>query len=108
MAEYGSYKLIVIIVRKGLSRRVMRACRKAGAEGATVLQGRGAGTHEQDSILGIRFEPEKDIILCLTDQRVKEKVLSKVNAAARLDRPGTGIAFVLKSSRIAGIAHKFL
>lgn len=99
------FKLIVTIVKKNLSRRVVRACKKAGAEGGTTIQARGTGTNEEGSFLGIHFEPEKDIILCLVPEKIIDKTISKIRAAARLDRPGTGIAFVIKSSQIVGIAH---
>jgi nitrogen regulatory protein PII len=99
------FKLIVVIVKKNLSRRVLRACKKAGAEGGTVLPGRGTGTRETGSIFGVKVEPEKDIVFCLTPNEIVSRVLSKVRAAARLDKPGTGIAFVVNSKNICGIAH---
>jgi nitrogen regulatory protein P-II 1 len=99
------FKLIVIIVKKNLARRVVKACKKAGAEGGTVLPGRGTGTHDTGSIFGVQVEPEKEIILCLSPNELVSRVLSKVRAAARLDKPGTGVAFVLNSKSICGIAH---
>lgn len=99
------FKLIVIIVKKNLSRRVIKACKKAGAEGGTTLPGRGTGTHDTGSIFGVKVEPERDIILCLAPDEIVERVISKVRAAARLDKPGTGVAFVINSKKICGIAH---
>jgi nitrogen regulatory protein P-II 1 len=99
------FKLIVIIVKKNLARRVVKACKKAGAEGGTVLPGRGTGTHDSGSIFGVKVEPEKEIILCLAPNEIVSRVISKIRAAARLDKPGTGIAFVLNSRSICGIAH---
>lgn len=99
------FKLIFIIVKKNLGRRVIKACKKAGAEGGTVLPGRGTGSKQSSTFLGITVEPEKDIILCLAPNELVKKVISKVRAAARLDRPGTGIAFVVNSKNICGIAH---
>lgn len=102
----NNFKLIVVIVKKNLSRRVIRACKKAGAEGATTFSGRGTGHRNSSTIFGVEVEPEKDIILCLTPYNITSKVISKVRAAARLDKPGTGIAFVINSKSICGIAHK--
>jgi nitrogen regulatory protein P-II 1 len=99
------FKLIIIIVKKNLGRRVIKACKKAGAEGGTVLPGRGTGGRSTGSFLGITVEPEKDIILCLAPNDLVKKVISKVRAAARLDKPGTGVAFVINSKKICGIAH---
>lgn len=101
----NEFKLIIIIVKKNLGRRVIRACKKAGARGGTVLAGRGTAGRSSNSFLGITVEPEKDIILCLAPESIVKKVISKVRAAARLDRPGTGVAFVINSKSICGIAH---
>ncbi|MEX1269774.1 MAG: P-II family nitrogen regulator [Balneolaceae bacterium] len=98
------FKLIVTIVRKNLSRRVVKAVKKAGAEGGTILYGRGSGADE-DSFLGIKFEPEKDIILCLVPKEIVDNTIQKIKAAARLERADTGIAFVINSSNVIGIAH---
>ncbi|TVQ02943.1 MAG: P-II family nitrogen regulator [Balneolaceae bacterium] len=99
------FKLLFIIVKKNLSRRVIKAVKKGGAEGGTVLLGRGTGTHDTGSIFGVKVEPEKAIILCLVPDDLVDRVISKVRAAARLDKPGTGIAFVVNSKSICGIAH---
>ena len=99
------FKLLFIIVKKNLSRKVVKAAKKGGAEGGTVLNGRGTGTHDTGTIFGVKVEPEKDIILCLIPNEIIDDVLEKVNRAAKLDKPGTGIAFLVNSKNICGIAH---
>ena len=99
------FKLLIVIVKKNLSRTVIQACKDAGAEGGTVLTGRGTGTHETSSIFGVKVEPEKDIILCLTPNPIIDDVIDSVTNAAKLNEPGTGIAFVVNSKSICGIAH---
>lgn len=99
------FKLLIIIVKKDLSRKVIKACKEAGAEGGTVIHGRGTGTHDKGSILGVTVEPEKDIILCLAPDQILDDVISHVTVAASLDKPGTGIAFVVNAKNICGIAH---
>ena len=99
------FKLLIVIVKKNLSRKVLKACQKAGAEGGTVLTGRGTGTHDTGTIFGVKVEPEKDIIFILTPDEAVDAVISKVRAAVHLDKPGTGIAFVVNSKSICGIAH---
>ncbi len=99
------FKLLFIIVKKELSRKVIKAVKKGGAEGGTIIQGRGTGTHDTGSIFGVKVETEKAVILCLVPDDLVDQVISKVRAAARLDKPGTGIAFVVNSKSICGIAH---
>lgn len=99
------FKLLIIIVKKDLSRKVVEACKEGGAEGGTILQGRGTGTNEKGTIFGVAVEPEKDIVLCLAPDQILDDVIDKVKTAAELDKPGTGIAFVINSRNICGIAH---
>lgn len=100
-----AFKLIIIIVKKNLSRAVIQACKDGGAEGGTVMPGRGTGTHESASVLGVKIEPEKDIVFCLAPNDKVDPVLDEVRKKASLDQPGTGVAFVVDSSSICGIAH---
>lgn len=98
-------KLIFVIVKKGKSKRILKALQKAGAEGSTVLSGHGMSIHQEKSFLGIPIEDEKECIMSIIPEEIKEKVLSKVRAAVRLDRRGNGIAFVLNPSIVTGVAH---
>ncbi|MDQ0257306.1 nitrogen regulatory protein PII [Evansella vedderi] len=99
------YDLIVTIVNKGDSDKVVDASKKAGAEGGTILSGRGTGIHEQAKLLNIMIEPEKEIILTLIDRMKTEDVLEQIHKDAELNEPGKGIAFVLEVERTMGINH---
>ncbi|HDS64067.1 MAG TPA: P-II family nitrogen regulator [Methanofollis liminatans] len=101
----GCKDLIVTIVKKGWADQVMQAARNAGSEGGTVLMGRGTGIHEMQSFLGIPIEPEKEIVLIVVEPEQTDRVLDAISAAAELDQPGRGIAFVIPLSRVAGRVH---
>ena len=103
MAEIS---LIVSIVRHGWGDRVLDASCKAGAEGGTIMLGRGVGIHEKQKILGIAIEPEKEIVLSVTYPDKKDAILEAIVQAAELDKPGAGIAFVLPIEQVAGVAHR--
>ncbi len=97
--------LIVSIVRKGWGDTVLEASVKAGAHGGTVMFGRGSGIHEQQSILGIPIEPEKEIVLTLTYVGQSETILREIVRAAELDAPGHGLAFIVPVDKIVGVPH---
>jgi nitrogen regulatory protein PII len=97
--------LIVSIVRKGWGDTVLEASIKAGAHGGTVLFGRGTGIHEQEKILGIAIEPEKEIVLTLTYEDQVDPILRAVVSAADLEAPGNGLAFVVAVDKVAGVPH---
>ena len=99
------YDLIVSIVNKGYSEKVVEASKQAGAEGGTIIYGRGTGIHEQAKLFNIAIEPEKELILTLIDREKTDQVLESIMVNAELNKPGKGIAFVLEVERTIGINH---
>lgn len=99
------YDVIVTIVNKGYSEKVIEASKKAGAEGGTILNGRGTGIHEQAKLFSIQIEPEKEIVLTLIAREKTDDVLKAIMVEGELEKPGKGIAFVLEVERTIGINH---
>jgi nitrogen regulatory protein P-II 1 len=99
------HDLIVTIVSKGRSERVVKASKEAGAEGGTILFARGTGIHETKSFFGIPIEPEKEMILTIVPEKITSTVLEAIVQAGDLHTPGAGIAFVLPVKAVAGICH---
>lgn len=97
--------LIITIVRKGWGDKVLEASIKAGAEGGTILMGRGVGVHEQQKILGIPIEPEKEIVLSVVYPDKSEEILQQMVQCCDLEKPGAGIAFVVPIDRVVGVCH---
>lgn len=100
------FNLIVTIVDKGVAEDVVELAKKGGAEGGTILNGRGAGCHDTAKILGILIEPEKDVVLTLIEKEKTDKVLECIADGLELDKPGKGIAFVVDVPKVVGIVHK--
>lgn len=100
-----NFDCIVTIVNKGHSEPVVDASRKAGAEGGTILFGRGTGIREVKSILGLAIDPEKEVVLTLVPADISLRVLEAIVEAGKLERPGAGIAFILPVKGVAGICH---
>jgi len=99
------FNLIITIVNRGSASDIVKASKMAGAEGGTILNGRGTGIHENATIFGIPIEPEKDIVLTLIDRRKTEEVLAAITQEAGLDEAGKGIAFVVDVEKTIGISH---
>lgn len=99
------WSLIITVVRKGWGDKVLEASMKAGAEGGTVLMGRGTGVHEQQKLLGIPIEPEKEIVLSVVYRDKSEAILQEIIQDCGLGKPGTGIAFVVPVEEVVGILH---
>ncbi len=101
----NNYDLVVTIIKKGESEKILKASKNAGAEGGTVIYGRGWGIHEESTIFGIPIEPEKEIVLTIVDENITNKVMNSIIKAGKLNEPGTGIIFVLSLKAVAGICH---
>lgn len=99
------HKLIVAIVKRGRAEKVLLAAQEAGARGGTVICGRGTGIHESKKLLGIMIEPEKEIILILIHKDKVKRVLKAVVHAGNMEKPGTGVGFVLDVEKVVGIVH---
>lgn len=100
-----AFDLIVTIVNRGGAEDVIAASREAGAEGGTVVLGRGIGIHEKAKFLGIPIEPAKDIVLTVTTEEKTDRILEAIREKAELDKPGHGIGFVIELKKVVGIVH---
>ncbi len=99
------FDLIIVAINKGFSDYVIDAARDAGASGATIISGRGTGVHENDSVLGIKIQPEKELVLILAYRNTRSGIMKQICERANLNEVGKGICFSLPVSDIAGINH---
>ncbi len=99
----NNFKLIVIIVNKGRAHDVIEASKEAGAEGSTVIDGRGASVRDKVKIFGIPIEPEKEIVLILVETEKIDQVLEKITKHTSINEPGKGIAFTIEVEKVIGI-----
>jgi nitrogen regulatory protein PII len=105
MSDENDLVLIVTIVKKGWGDRVVKSSRKAGAKGGTILFGRGTGVHENKSLLGMLIEPEKEVVLTLAEYINADKIIEFISEDVGLNKPGTGLGFVIPIERVFGTAQ---
>lgn len=105
MRPLANLDLIVTIIPKGHAEKIVTASKKAGAEGGTILYGRGTGVREHKKLFGLSIEPEKEIVLTLVPDTKTDDILEAIVEAGQLDKPGTGVGFVLDARKIIGINH---
>lgn len=104
----NEFQLIVTIVNSGDSQKVIKAAANAGAEGGTILNGRGTGVNEQQSFMNFTIDPEKDVILTLVPSTFTAKVVNHIEQAVDLNAPGRGIAFLIDVENVFGVNHSSL
>ena len=98
-----TFEVVFILVNAGFSDVVMDAAREVGARGGTIIHARGTGNKDMEKKYGVIITPDKELIMILVSQRIRDVVLSAVNKAAGLSTAGQGIAFVLPVEEVAGL-----
>ncbi len=97
---------IVAIVERGRADYVVKRAKKAGAQGATILYGRGTGESEAKKFLNVYIESSKEIILILTEKEKCRQIFEEIVEAGKLKEPGTGIIFTFPISNLVGLHHR--
>ncbi len=103
MKLHKGYMLIITVVNKGWSEKVIHAAKEAGATGATVLYGRGSGLENVPSLFGIPIDPEKEIVLNVVPEADSDPLMERIGRALTLCAPGTGVTFSLPVASVGGI-----
>ncbi|MBQ4382683.1 MAG: P-II family nitrogen regulator [Oscillospiraceae bacterium] len=97
------YQLIMCIINAGFSQTVMDAARGAGATGGTLLRARGTASQEAEEFFHITIQPDKEVVMILVPEEIKDKVLTAIYKEAGLAAAGHGIAFSLPVDATAGL-----
>ena len=98
------YEMILCIINAGFSETVMDAARAAGARGGTLLRGRGTANREAEEFFHITVQPDKEIVMILVPQEIRDAVLKNIYTAAGLNPAGQGLAFSLAVDRTVGLS----
>ena len=99
------YNAVFVIVDLGKAEPVMDAATKAGARGGTVIKARGAGRHEISKLFSMDIEPEKEVVLILSESSQTEQIVTSVRDSLKIDKPGNGIIFCLDVNRTYGLSQ---
>ena len=99
-----NYELIVCIVNAGFSELVMDAAKEVGARGGTVIHAKGTANKDAEKYFKITIKTEKEMVLILVSQEIKDKVLHAVYQSAGLKTDGQGIAFSMPVDNVVGIS----
>jgi nitrogen regulatory protein PII len=103
MAE-KKYNSIFTIVDKGKGEDVMDIATESGAKGGTIINARGSGIHETTKLFNMEINPEKEIVLILSEQQITKDIATAIRDKLKIDQPGNGIIFILDVNKTFGIA----
>lgn len=97
------YQVITSIVDKGKAEDVIEAASKAGSKGGTIIKGRGSGIHETSKLFSMDIEPEKEIVIILSETSMTEQIVTSIRETMSIDEPGKGIIYIQDTNKTYGI-----
>lgn len=98
------YNAIYTIVERGRADEVIEAAEKAGSKGGTVINARGAGTHETQKVFNMVIEPEKEIVLVISEVDKTRAIVDSIREKIQIEEPGNGILYVTDVRETYGMA----
>ncbi len=104
--DTAMYQAIYVIVDKGKGEAVVEAATKAGSTGGTIMNARGAGAHETSKLFAMEIEPEKEVVLIISQAGKTDAIASSILDAMEIDKPGNGIMYIQDVSNIYGLHRK--
>lgn len=94
---------ITIIVDKGKAEQVIEAASKAGSKGGTIMNARGSGIHETNRLFHMNIEPEKEMIIILSEKDCTDNIVATISKEIKIDEPGNGIIYVQNVNKAYGV-----
>ena len=98
-------EMIITIVDRGIGDEVINYSKLAGANGGTLLHGKGSGSHDKGKFFGIEIEPEKDVVLTLVPDTLTNEVMDAIGKGIKISDPGNGICFSIDIDKVMGITE---
>ncbi len=97
------YNAIYVIVDRGKAESVIDAATEAGSRGGTIINARGSGIHETGKLFAMEIEPEKEIVLILSEEHLTEAITSSIRKNLAIDEPGNGVIFIQNVNQAYGL-----
>ena len=77
----SKHQVILCIVNSGFTDEAMDAAKQCGARGGTVFHARGTVSKEAEKFFNITVQPEKEIVMILVDEKIKDNILKSLASA---------------------------
>jgi len=101
--QNSMYDAITVIVDKGRAEDVIDAATKAGSKGGTIINARGSGIHETSKVFAMEIEPEKEVVIILSEVDKTESIINSIREQLKIDQPGNGIIYVQEINKTYGL-----
>jgi hypothetical protein len=81
----------------------MNIAKKNGANGGTLIKGRGIGGKNSFKLFNVTVEPEKDIVLIVCNDNEKNNVMKAILEKYGINTESKGICFSLPIDQMVGM-----
>ncbi len=78
MKNKSQYHLLITIAIEGYADKIMDVAKKNGANGGTLIKGRGLGEKNSFKFFNMVVEPEKDILLIVCQDETKNNIMGAI------------------------------
>ncbi len=103
MKEKSDYHLIITITNEGNAEKVMSIAKKNGANGGTLLKGRGMGGKNNFKFFNMTIEPEKDVLLIVCHGNDKNKIMEAILEKEGITKEAKGMCISLPIDNMIGL-----
>lgn len=103
----NKFECILTVVDGGFSELVVDAAKAAGAQGATIINGRGSGASTDEAFFKLNIQPDKQIILILTKVEQTKDIIASISEKAGMNTKAHALSFVLPVEEAIGSAEIF-
>jgi len=101
--EKPMYNLIMVVVERGKAEDAIEAATEAGSRGGTIIHARGSSIHETSKVFSMDIEPEKEIVLIISEKQFTDKIASSISDHLNMNEPGNGIIFIQDINKTYGL-----
>lgn len=106
LKKINDYHLVITIIKEGYFDLVMNASKKVGARSGTLISGREISNKQFAEFLGFSIEPERDIVLLLVKEDIREKLMNEITLEAGLKTNGRGICLSIPVDNVLGLEEE--
>ncbi len=101
-----NYHLVITIIKEGYFDLVMNASKKVGARSGTLISGREISNKQFAEFLGFSIEPERDIVILLVKEDIREELMNEITMQAGLKTNGKGLCFSIPVDNVLGFGEE--
>lgn len=100
------HELIIVISNKGHTQDIMNIAKESGARGGTIVHGKGTADQEISSFLGVKIQPEKELLLIVVPKALTKEIMKNIADQYGTHTETRALSFSLPVSNVCGFVFE--